>query len=122
MAGSSQARDLRITGRYQSTTPMQADDDLCVVNAAAGHEHVPNTNADEIKRRIKLPPLRLVEQRAHPELADLALAQQGDGKSDRPTSIDYVVNEQHAPPYNVGQDVAEKTHVTAACTGECRSC
>ena len=64
---------------------------LCVVNAVAGDERVPNTNADEINRHINLPPLWLVEQRAHPELADLALAPQGDGKSDRPTSINYVI-------------------------------
>jgi hypothetical protein len=48
---------------------------LCVVNAVAGHEHVPNTKTDEINRHINLPPLWLVEQRARPEVADLALAQ-----------------------------------------------
>jgi hypothetical protein len=47
-----------------------------------------------------------------------ALAQERGGTGDRPPGIDNVVNEQRPPPGNVGRNVGEKMHVTAALLGE----
>jgi hypothetical protein len=91
---------------------------LGVVGTVADHKDVADREADEIDRDLDLPPLRLVEQRTNPEIADPALAQLGDGTGDRPAGIDDVVDEQYRPPGKIGLDIAEKLHRTAALFGK----
>src|SRR5208283_6185868 len=85
-----------------------------VVDAVAGDKHILDPEADEIDRRLDLPPLRLVEQRAGPKAPDLAPTQQICGESDRPAGIDDVVDEQRLSPFDVAGYVAEQAHLAAA--------
>ena len=60
---------------------------LGVIGPVAHDEHVADRESDEIDRDLDLPPLRLVEQRTNPEVADPALAKLGGGIGDRPAGI-----------------------------------
>src|SRR6202022_2497775 len=89
-----------------------------IVDAVAGNEYVADGEADKIKLDFDLPPLRLIEKRAGPEVADPALPQQGGGTGDGSAGIDNVVDEQHPPSRKVGRDVAEELHFAAAYFGK----
>jgi len=86
---------------------------LGVVGAVADDELITDRETDKIDRDSNLSSLRLVEQRACPETADPALTQLGGGISDRPASIDDVVDQQHRPPSEAGRYLAVEMHRTA---------
>src|SRR5215813_258387 len=90
---------------------------LGVVRTVAGHEHVADRETDKINCDLDLASLRLVEQRACPEVADPVLAQAGGGKSDRPAGIDDVIDQQYRPPGKPGRHLTKKPHGTAALLG-----
>jgi len=90
---------------------------LGVVGAVANHEHIADLKADEIERDRDLAPLRLVEQRTRPEIADAVLAQLGSGIGDRPPGIDDVVDEQYRPAGKAGRDIVDQLHHAAAFFG-----
>ena len=71
---------------------------LGVVGAVADDKHVADGEADKIERHLDLPPLRLVEQRTNPEIANPALAQLGSGIGDRPAGIDDIIDQQYLAP------------------------
>src|SRR5208337_4661491 len=91
---------------------------LRIVGTVSGHEHVTDAKPDIIELDLDSSALRLVEQRAGPEVADPAPGQQSRGTGDGSAGVDNVVDEQHPPPRKIGGDVGEKTHFAAAFFGK----
>jgi len=91
---------------------------LGVVGAVANHKHVTDRESNEINCDLDLTALRLVEQRARPEITDPALAQSGGRVGDRQAGIDDVVDQQYRPSAKAGRDVADELHRTAALFGK----